>query len=284
MPGPGFAKNVFAKHFILEGNLTERKDRNFDVYLATDRRSNSKVVLKLRNPRVESTHLDDRFLVEIGYHQEVSGKPNIVTILEVGKHEGRDFIVFEYAGPYTLSSFLEDQTLFAILRKIVTQILNGLRMIHARGIVHLDLNPGNIIIDPADAEQPIVRIHDFGLATRSGRRLSSDAVRAGYVDIMAPEQVTGEYPFSPSTDLYQVGALLHLIVTKTFPFLGTDQEIMISHVCRPVPSLRERFPELHITTRTDALVLRALEKDPEMRFRSWSEFANAFMSLESFYD
>ncbi len=297
VPPPGSAHNVFADRYFLKGSLIERKDRCFNVYRARDLNSdpddvNGDVVVKMRNPKYPNRdtdfkwaeEVDLRFTTEITIHKEVSGKPHIVTVLDDGNFAGREFIVFEYAGPYNLSTFLAETTSVTVRRRVVSRILKGLDAIHARGLVHLDVNLGNVIINPYDPKKQFVRIHDFGLATWIGRTISKDMLRAFYPEIMAPEQMTGSHPFSPSTDLYQVGALLHLIVTGEFPFSGTNEEIIACHIQESVPSLRLRFPHLKITAETEAIVLRALSKHPAERFQSAAEFNAALVDLKSFFE
>src|SRR6476646_6375983 len=145
--------------------------------------------------------------------------PNIVTIFDVGEHEGQPFIAMEYIEGETLSAIVRRKaplTLAAKMR-LMDELLSGLQYAHRAGIVHRDIKPGNVMVD-ADG---VLKILDFGIARISGAAVHTQAgMLIGTLNYMAPEQMTGEPDVDGRADLFSAGALLYEIRSYQQAFAG----------------------------------------------------------------
>ena len=154
--------------------------------------------------------------------------------------------------------------------RIAADVASGLAVAHARGIVHRDVKPGNIILDRADR----ARITDFGVA-----RIAAEAeatipgTTLGSVHYFSPEQARG-LPTTPASDVYSLGLVLYEMLTGTRPFTGeTTAAIALARVGAPAPHPRAVDPTL--PPDLDAVVVRALDPDPAARYGDCGAFADA---------
>jgi serine/threonine protein kinase len=145
--------------------------------------------------------------------------PNIVTIFDVGEHEGQPFIAMEYIEGETLSAIVRRKaplTLAAKMR-LMDELLSGLQYAHRAGIVHRDIKPGNVMVD-ADG---VLKILDFGIARISGAAVHTQAgMLIGTLNYMAPEQMTGEPDVDGRADLFSAGALFYELLSYQQAFAG----------------------------------------------------------------
>ncbi|MEM9666021.1 MAG: protein kinase [Bacteroidota bacterium] len=157
---------------------------------------------------------------------------------------------------------------------LVQQALEGLAHAHAAGVVHRDLKPANLMVTP----EGVVKVMDFGIARVLGTARMTRAQRLiGTIEYMAPEQIRGEDP-DARADLYAVGALLVELLTGQLPFeADTDYALMQAHLETPPPSLRAR--EAQLPEALDAVVQRALAKDPADRFQTAASFREALAAI-----
>lgn len=165
-----------------------------------------------------------------------------------------------------------DTTLSQVLH-YAAQVLDALVYAHALGVVHRDIKPSNIMITANE----VVKLLDFGIAlTGQGRELTQAGYLLGSVSYMAPEQLSGNKA-TPRSDIYSVGVLLYELLTGVLPITGaTTYEIMMNHVQKaPVPP-HQLAPQ--IPPGLSHAVMRALEKDPGLRFSSAAEFLAALRS------
>jgi serine/threonine-protein kinase len=177
---------------------------------------------------------------------------------------------------------------------IVRQVLEALAHAHARGVIHRDLKPDNIMIVNAGEpgrEHEMVKLLDFGFlklvgdAAAGSDKLTKTGVVAGTPTYMAPEQVLGRL-VDARIDLYSLGVVGFEMLTGRAPFRSPDpQMLMRMHVSAPVPSLAGVAPgQRWCTPALEHLVARALAKDPELRFRDATEMITAldaaFLSLD----
>jgi serine/threonine-protein kinase len=204
--------------------------------------------------------------------------PSIVEIYEVGTlPDGRPFYAMEYLEGRTLSKILEEEGRFspAEALEVLQPVCAALAAAHAAGVVHRDVKASNICV--SDDEPRTVKLLDFGiaklLAPRGGLTgLTSEGRQVGTLTIMAPEQLLGG-PVDARIDVYALGVLLFRLLTGRLPFDGKNPITLAQqHLESPAPRPSLRLP---VAPALDAIVLRAMEKRPESRFDSVTEFISA---------
>jgi serine/threonine protein kinase len=260
-----------------------------EVYLARDPSLARTVAIKLLLYE-EREDLRQRFLVEARSAATLS-HPNIVTVYDLGDHEGRPYLVMEYVAGCTLSALIDRQdgsvstpgtsaaaqTVIAISLsrrlRFIEELCAGLGAAHRAGIIHRDVKPANLMIDQRDERRPTLKILDFGIA----RIMDASAVRMtrgplGTPRYMAPEQHLGE-DCDFRADIFSAGAVFYELLTNTPAFPGETYAQTMRAVCHtePVP-LADMCADLGPAAASlAAIVRRALEKDVERRYQSIEE-------------
>jgi hypothetical protein len=242
------------------------------VFLAHDPQLGRYVAVKL--PRDLSTDAHDKFLREARAAADIY-HPNVCPVYDVGVHEKTPYIVMRCVGS-TLEEVLAGDLLDAPTAvRFALQIAKGLEAAHAKGIIHRDLKPGNVLYDAATDQ---LLLTDFGIARWLDGTASTTGGPKGNPAHMAPEQwdeTAG--PISARTDVYSLGALLFRMLTGVPLFTGTAVQLMQQHLNKPARRPTDVRPDLD--PRCDAVCSRALEKEPEKRFASATEFAAALAAL-----
>src|ERR671922_2358962 len=190
--------------------------------------------------------------------------PNIVTVIDRGEFEGRQFIVFEHVPGENLKEVVtrEGPLPVPVALGLTHQIARGLAYAHEHGVVHRDVKPQNVLLD--ESGRP--KVTDFGIARSldPGEELTEAGTLLGTSDYISPEQASGQ-PVDTSSDQYLLGVLLYELLTGSVPFPGeTFMAVAMRHLRDPVPSARALRPD--IPERVDAIVARALAKRPGDRF------------------
>jgi serine/threonine protein kinase len=219
------------------------------VYKARQKSLDRWVAIKLLAP--ERVH-DERFAEHFEREAKTLARlshPNIVTVFDHGEADGLFYIVMEFVDGVNLRDLLMDGKMEpAQALAIVPEICAALQFAHDHGVVHRDIKPENILID----RDGRVKIADFGIAALVG----TDADRSGTPPYMAPEQETAGGTIDHRADIYALGVVLYEMLTGERP----DQDL-------PRPSQR-----VEIDVRLDEIVLRALEKTPNLRYQTAGEF------------
>jgi diguanylate cyclase (GGDEF)-like protein len=190
------------------------------------------------------------------------GHPLLPRIFEVGRTTTGPYLILEYIDGFPLSRILRQGPLDEqILVRLAIDLVEPLAAAHRAGLVHRDVKPDNVIVEP----EGVGRLIDFGLAARGGAH--EDRV-AGTLLYSAPEQ-TGmlKRPIDGRSDLYALGVLLYECATGQLPYLSKDAgELIRLHATAPIPDPRARAPEL--TPTMAAIISTLLAKDPDDRYQS----------------
>ncbi len=238
-----------------------------DVYLAEDQELGRRVALKLLDDR----HASDEQFVERFRREAQSAAslnhPSIVSIFDRGHAEGTYYIAMEYLDGRTLKELLvkNGPTPVPIAIDYARQILGALAFAHRNGIVHRDIKPHNIVVG-GDGR---LKVTDFGIARSGASQMTEAGSIVGTAQYLSPEQARGA-PVDPRSDIYSLGVVLYEMLTGKVPFSGdTPVEIAMKHLSQvpePPSKLRDGIPH-----DLDAVVMRALAKDPEQRYATAEE-------------
>jgi serine/threonine-protein kinase len=198
--------------------------------------------------------------------------PNIVTVIDRGVADDRQFIVFEYVEGENLKELIERTGPLPVRRivEIGLQMAHGLAFAHEHGLVHRDVKPQNVLLNEAGE----VKVTDFGIARSldvdHGMTLTGTVL--GTSNYIAPEQANGRH-VEPRTDVYSLGVVLFELLDGEVPFPGDNfVSVAMKHVNEPPPDLVERRPD--VPPRLAAAIDRALAKRPEDRFPTMDDFAD----------
>ncbi len=196
--------------------------------------------------------------------------PNVVTITDFGIDEGKPFLVMDLLSGRDLASLIKEGRV-APERAIgiVRQILRGVAHAHARGLVHRDLKPHNVMVEVLEDGSDHVTVLDFGLArdTAGGSgTLTRSGIVVGTPAYMAPEQAGGGSA-DARADVYALGNVLFELLAGRRPFPFSEaHELLRAHLLTPPPSLKETCHDLDVPPELDALVARALAKEARDRY------------------
>jgi serine/threonine protein kinase len=231
------------------------------VYLAIDRITGRAVALKVLRDAVSADPVyRERFRRE-GELLAALQHPHIIPIHGMGEVDGELFIASRLVSSTLRDSIATGPIPVEAAMRILGCVASALDAAHAIGVVHRDVKPANVLVDPAPGA---VYLGDFGLA----RDPEADALTApgqvlGTIDYMAPELLDGER-VGPPTDIYGLACLAIETLTGTVPYLrDTDAAIMYAHIVEPPPSVSERRPEL--PKALDDVLAAGMSKDPDER-------------------
>lgn len=245
------------------------------VYLAQDTALGRQVAVKILDPRAAADTTLRRLFVKEGRALAQLSHPNIVGVFDVGEVDGLPFIVMEYVAGTSLKQRIERTGPLPVgdAIRFTDEISAGLSFAHSRGIVHADLKPSNIMLDKDDH----AKICDFGIARTPQEDADSPQLFATALYV-APERVEGR-PASVASDIYGLGLVLYEMLVGKPPFTSANAAVLLrDHVVRPpVPPshLRPSLPK-----ELDAIVLKALAKDPALRYKRASELGTVLARLD----
>lgn len=247
------------------------------VYRATDLRLARPVAVKvLREQFAADPEFVERFEREARAAARLS-HPNIVAVYDVGSDEGTYFMVMEYVPGEDLKAVIRRQAPLRADRivRIGEQLAAALDYAHRSGVVHRDVKPHNLLLGPGDE----LKVADFGIAVALGvPSLTQSGVVLGTPQYIAPEQALGRSG-TPAADIYSAGVVLFELATGRVPFQAEHLlAVARMHVDQPPPIPSSLNPAL--PRDLEAIILRALDKDPAARFASAADLAAALRECE----
>jgi eukaryotic-like serine/threonine-protein kinase len=205
--------------------------------------------------------------------------PHIVEIFDAVVEPGRSYLVMEYVPGTTLEAHADVSRLLPVSKvvEIIFKCIRALEYAHRHGVIHRDIKPGNILL----SETGETKVSDFGASFQQKLQDTTQISGVGSPAYMSPEQVRLE-PLTHQTDIYSLGVTMYRLLTGRLPFSASTQPaltyaILHTEAQRPA-KLRPELPGL-----LDAIVMKAMEKNPSARYRSWLDFgkdlSQAFASL-----
>ena len=246
------------------------------VYRATQLSLSRQVALKVVAPDLSTEEeFRTRFLREVRIAASLD-HPHVLPVYEAGEAEGVLYLAMRLVEGESLAQVLEHEGSLEPARALalVTQVAEALAAAHQAGLVHRDVKPANVLLARAGAREHVY-LCDFGVARRfeGATALTKTGGFVGSITYAAPEQITGA-PIDARTDTYALGCLLYECLTGEPPFPREHEAAVLwAHLNEPPPLPSERRPELGEAF--DAIVERALAKDPGERFSSAAELAGA---------
>ncbi|MBS0262499.1 MAG: protein kinase [Planctomycetes bacterium] len=267
-PGPKQIGRFLIKNILGQGAFGT-------VFRAFDPLLDREVALKVPRFLEDTEETLERFFREAKSAARLR-HPNVVTVYESGQDAGHPYIVSEFVDGTTLSKLIRSQPNINVRQAVewTRQIADALYYAHTEGVIHRDVKPGNVMINKAGRPQ----IMDFGLAKRTSDEAAHMTVEGsilGTPAFMSPEQARGELSrVGPASDQYSVGVVLYTLLCGKMPYSGEPWSIM-SRAGNPniaPPRPREFRPE--IPADLEACCLKAMEKNPALRYPGLNEMAD----------
>ena len=276
MPGPGTLDSAalataLSKRYTIERELG--RGGMGIVYLARDVTLDRQVALKVLPAEIASmADTRERFLREARTAAHLS-HPNIVPIYHADEVDGHAFFAMAYVDGESLAQRLSARGPLPAAEAVMylREVAWALAYAHARGVIHRDVKPENIMIERGSGRALVT---DFGIA-RDGRELGLTATGnvLGTVHYMSPEQAAGDY-LDGRSDLYALGVVGYYVLSGVFPFdADSASAILVAHVTRDAPPLSSVAPS--VPGALAAVIDRSLAKDPADRYPAGEEFAEA---------
>jgi serine/threonine-protein kinase len=240
-----------------------------DVWLAEDKHLQRRIALKVLHGRLAQ---DREFVMRFQREAESAAglqHPNVVAVFDRGEWGGTYYIAMQYVEGPTLKQLIDSGITVEQGVAVIRQVLQAAGYAHRQGIVHRDLKPQNVIVDP---EGKAV-VTDFGIARAGVSEITQTGSVMGTPHYLSPEQAQG-FDVTAVSDLYSVGVMLYEALTGRVPFEG---ESAVAVAMKQVSQMPQRPSSIQprVSPALDAVVMRALEKDPGQRFQSADAFIAA---------
>jgi serine/threonine-protein kinase len=221
----------------------------------------------------------ERFKQEIRLARRIAHR-NVVRTYDLGEVNGMYFLTMEYVEGTSLKELIDSRGKLpvAVALTVGKQLCRALEVAHAEGVIHRDIKPQNIVVDPTG----FLKVTDFGIARLAnppqGKGLTEAGVSIGTPDYMSPEQLSGA-ELDPRSDLYAAGVVLFECVTGRVPYVAdTPWALVAKHIEEEPPSPRALNADVPETLA--AVILKAMAKNPSERFASASEMHDALAAIE----
>ncbi|PCC67688.1 serine/threonine-protein kinase [Nannocystis exedens] len=292
-PDPGSARTDRRIGDLLKGTYTLERLLGAggmgSVYLAQHALIRKKVAIKILAPEYAlKPELKERFLREARAAAAID-HDGVIEIHDFGETaDGAAFFVMEYLEGEDLAAVIQREAPlpWPRARGIAVQICRALQAAHDRGIVHRDMKPGNCFRLDRDGRD-VVKVLDFGIAKLQnpdegvGQALTRTGMIFGTPEYMSPEQAQGLH-HDHRVDIYAVGVILFELLTGKPPFIAdTFMGLLNKHMFDAPPRPRDVAPRADIPAAAEAVVLKALQKDPDLRFQTMDELAAALAAVDA---
>jgi hypothetical protein len=246
------------------------------VFRARDESLGRTVALKVLAPTfADDTAFRERFIRE-SRAAAVVDHPHIIPVYGAGEFEGVLYIAMRFVAGGDLRALLQREGPLPPSRAafLLSPLASALDAGHAAGLVHRDVKPANVLIDTSPGRPDHLYLSDFGLAKgNASTGLTGTGQFLGTLDYCAPEQIGGR-PARPQTDQYALGCVAYTMLTGTVPFPRDEvTAVLWAHMSEPPPLVTELRPDL--PPAVDAVLARAMAKDPDERYPTCTEFAEA---------
>lgn len=240
-----------------------------DVWLADDSHLQRRVALKVLHARFAQ---DKEFVERFRREAEAAASlqhPNIVAVFDRGEFDGNYYIAMQYLEGRTLKQLIDAGLSSEQAAGLIRQVLEGARFAHRHGVVHRDLKPQNVIVD-AEGKATVT---DFGIAQAGVSEITQAGSVLGTPHYLSPEQAQG-FDVTAVSDLYSIGVMLYEALTRRVPF---EADSAVAIAMKQVSQAPQRPSSINpqVSPALDAVVMRALEKEPGQRFQSADAFIAA---------
>jgi beta-lactam-binding protein with PASTA domain/predicted Ser/Thr protein kinase len=240
-----------------------------DVWLADDSHLQRRVALKVLHARFAQ---DKEFVERFRREAEAAAglqHPNVVAVFDRGEIDGTYYIAMQYLEGRTLKQVIDAGLNPEQATALIRQVLEGARFAHRHGVVHRDLKPQNVIVD-AEGKATVT---DFGIARAGVSEITQAGSVMGTPHYLSPEQAQG-FEVTAVSDLYSIGVMLYEALTRRVPF---EADSAVAIAMKQVSQAPQRPSSINpqVSPALDAVVMRALEKEPGQRFQSADAFIAA---------
>jgi beta-lactam-binding protein with PASTA domain len=245
-----------------------------EVWCAQDAQLGRRVALKILQPRfAQDQEFVERFRREASAAAGLQ-HPNVVNVFDRGEFDGTYYIAMEYVQGASLRDLINAGMSVEAAVGVTRQILAAAKFAHSHGVIHRDFKPGNVLVD----REGRATVTDFGIAKAGVSEITQTGSVMGTAQYLSPEQAQG-LEVTAASDLYSIGVILYEALTGRVPFEADSAVAValkqVSEVPRPPSELNPAVPKA-----LDAVVLKAMAKDPANRFQSADEFDAALTEAE----
>lgn len=242
------------------------------VYKAKDTKLGRWVALKiLKDEYARDKNFIARFKNEARAYAALN-HPNIISVYDIAEDQGYIFLALEYIEAESLKEYMESKKTpeFNEVLKIFKELCGAISYAHEKGIIHRDIKPSNVLID----KNGKIKVTDFGIARITQTETVTQGTMLGSVYYFSPEQAQGR-EITPASDIYSLGILAYQMLTGKLPFEGENAvAVALKHVKDPPP--KPSADNNKLSPEADNCLLKALDKNPQARQQSVSEFYRDF--------